>query len=132
MRNQGVGSVWAVGFILYAEIIMIMTGIFQVIEGLAALFDDTFYVVTPNYAFKIDASVWGWIHIVIGLLVAVAGFYLFYGKLWARLVGIAAAVVSAISNFVFIPYYPVWSILIIALDLLVIWALTFHGRELAE
>jgi hypothetical protein len=132
MRSEGVGSAWAVGFIFYAGIMMIMTGIFQIMEGIAGLFQNNVFVATPNYIYKFDATVWGWIHIVVGLLVTAAGFYLFYGKLWARIIGIAAALLGAISNFLYIPYYPVWSVLIIVLNLLVIWALAFHGRELAD
>jgi hypothetical protein len=132
MRNERMESPWAVTFIFYAGIMMVMGGIFEAIQGFAALLDDSFFAAPPRYAFTMDLTVWGWVHLVLGLLVAAAGVYLFVGKLWARLVGIAAAVLGIVANFVFIPYYPIWSILIIALDLLVIWALAFHGRELEE
>ena len=132
MRNRRYENPWAVGFIFYAGIMLIMTGVFEALEGIAAIVQDSFYVVAPNYLFEIDVTTWGWIHLLLGILAVVAGFFLFYGQLWARIVGIAAAVLSAIANFAFIPYYPVWSVLIIALDVAVIWALAFHGGELKE
>ena len=72
---------------------------------------------------------WGWIHLTVGLLVLVAGFFVFNGAVWARVVGIAAAALSAVLNFMWLPYYPVWGLIIIALDMTVIWALSVHGRE---
>jgi hypothetical protein len=132
MRNRRSEHPWAIGFVFYAGIMLIMVGIFGAIQGLAAIFEDAFYVVSPNYVFEFDVTAWGWIHLLVGLLAVAAGFFLFYGHLWARIVGIAAAVLSAIANFAFIPYYPVWSVLIIALDVAVIWALAFHGGELKE
>ena len=122
----------AVGFILFAAIMMIMVGIFQALQGLVAIFENEFYVATRNYLFQFDATTWGWIHLVLGLLVAFAGWGLLSGRTWARTVAIALAVLSAIANFLFIPYYPFWSLLIITLDIFVIWALTAHGREYRE
>jgi len=111
---------------------MIMAGIFQAFAGLVALFENEFYVATRNYLFQFDATTWGWIHLVIGVLVAFAGWGLLSGQTWARVVGITLAALSAIANFLFIPYYPFWSILIITLDVLVIWALSAHSREYRE
>ncbi|HMG29886.1 MAG TPA: hypothetical protein VK585_07185 [Jiangellaceae bacterium] len=121
----------AVGLVVFAAIMMIMIGVFHAITGLAALFDDAFYVATPNYLLEFDVTTWGWIHLIAGILVALAGVALFSGQTWARAVGITLAFVSAIANFAFIPYYPVWSLLIIALNVFVIWALAAHGREMA-
>jgi len=125
-------SATAAGFVFFAGIMMIVVGIFGAIEGLAAIIKNEFFVVSPNYAFKVDASAWGWIHLIIGIVVIFAGLAIFQGKLWARLVGIAMASISAITNFFFIPYYPVWAILIIAIDVFIIWALAAHGHELAD
>ena len=125
-------SGWAVGFILFAGLMMIMAGIFQAFAGLVALFENEFYVATRNYLFQFDATSWGWIHLVIGLLVAFAGFGLLSGRTWARAAAIALAVLSAIANFLFIPYYPFWSLLIITLDIFVIWAVAAHGGDLRE
>ena len=123
---------WAVGFILFAAIMMIMVGVFQAIQGLVGIFENEFYVPTRNYIFQLDATRWGWTHLILGLLVAFAGWGLFSGRTWARTVAIILAVLSAISNFLFIPYYPFWSLLIITLDVFVIWAVAAHGGELRE
>jgi hypothetical protein len=103
---------------------MITIGVFQAIAGLAAIIEDEFFVVTQNYTFDLDVTAWGWIHLIVGIVLVLAGFYLFTGSTWARIVGITLAILSAVANFFFIPYYPFWSILIIALDVWVIWALT--------
>ena len=125
-------SGWAVGFILFAAIMMLMSGIFQAIQGLIAIFENEFYVATRNYLFQFDATTWGWIHLIGGLLVAFAGWALMSGRTWARVVAIALAVLSAIANFAFIPYYPFWSILIITLDIFVIWAVAVHGGDMRD
>jgi hypothetical protein len=123
-------SGWAVGLVVFAAAIMIMVGAFQIISGLAAIFDDQFYVVARNYVFDLDVTAWGWIHLLLGLLLVFAGWGIFSGATWARVTGIVLATLSAIANFFFIPYYPVWSIAIIALDVLVIWALSvWNTRE---
>src|ERR1700754_2319910 len=106
---------WAAGGVIFAATMMILIGIFQAFEGLAAIIDDTFYVVLPNYTFDLDTTAWGWVHLIIGVLIALAGFYLFTGSAIAGGVAIGLAVVSAISNFFFIPYYPFWAALIIAI-----------------
>ena len=123
-------SGWAVGFILFAGIMMVMSGFFQAFSGLVALFQNEFYVATRNYLFQFDATSWGWIHLLVGLIVASAGFAVMAGRTWGRVVGITLAVLSAIANFAFIPYYPFWALTVITLDVFVIWALTAHGRDL--
>jgi len=123
-------SGWATGFILFAAMMMIMAGLFQALAGLVAIFENEFYVATRNYLFQFDATTWGWIHLIVGVIVALAGWGLLAGRTWARVVGITLAVVSAIANFLFIPYYPFWALTVIALDIFVIWALAAHGREL--
>ena len=130
-RADQTTSGWAVGFILFAAIMMIMVGIFQALQGLVAIFENEFYVATRNYLFQFDATAWGWIHLLIGLLVAFAGWGLLSGRTWARVVAITLALLSAIANFLFIPYYPFWSLLIVAVDVFVIWALVAHGRDVA-
>jgi len=117
-------SGWALGGVSFAAIMMVMIGAFQAIAGLVAIIDDSFYVVARNYTFDIDVSAWGWIHLGLGLLVLFAGFGLFAGSSWAVVTALVLAVLSAIANFFFIPYYPVWSIIVIALDSWVIWSLT--------
>jgi hypothetical protein len=113
-------------------VMMLMVGAWQALAGLIAIFENEFYVTTRNYIFELDATTWGWIHLVLGLIVAFAGWGVLSGQTWARIVGITLAALSATANFLFIPYYPFWSILIIAVDILVIWALASHGREFRE
>jgi hypothetical protein len=123
---------WAFGFILFAAFMLIVVGAFQVMYGIAAIFEDEFFVLTRNYLYDVDVTVWGWIHLIWGIVLIAAGIGLFTGKAWAVVVGIVVAAISAIQNFISIPYYPVWSLLIIALDIIVIWALAAHGRDLRE
>jgi hypothetical protein len=124
-------SGWAAGGILFASLMMIMVGIWQALEGLIAIFENEFYVATRNYLFQFDVTTWGWIHLILGLIMAVAGWGLLSGRTWARVVAITVAVLSAIANFLWLPYYPFWSLLIIAVDIFVIWAVVAHGREVA-
>ena len=120
-------SGWAAGGVVFAATVMIIIGFFQVIAGLVAIIDDEFYVITRNYTFDFDTSLWGWIHLLIGILVVSVGFSLFARRTWAAVTAIMLAGLSAVANFFFIPYYPFWAILVIALDVWVIWALTRPG-----
>ena len=117
-------SGWTIGGTVFAGVIMILVGCFHAIAGLVAIFDDQFFVVASNYTFKVDTTAWGWIHLLGGILVVFAGAYVFSGATWARIVGMTLAALSAIANFFFIPYYPFWAIVIIALDIWIIWALS--------
>ena len=122
----------AVGFTIFASVMLMLIGVFHAIAGLAGIFENEFYAVTPNYILEFDVSTWGWIHLIWGIIVLLAGFGLWSGAVWARTVGVTVAGISALANFAFIPYQPVWSLLIIALDVMVIWALTAHGRDIVE
>ena len=108
---------------------MITAGLFQAFAGLTALLEDEFFVATGNYVFKFDVTTWGWVHLLGGVVVALAGVSVMSGRTWARVIGIILAVLSALANFTFIPYYPVWSLLIIALDVFVIWALATYRPD---
>jgi len=120
-------SGWALGAIAFAAALMTLIGIFHVIAGLVAIFDDEFYVVTRNYTFDLDVTTWGWIHLLVGVAVLATGLGLFARQTWAGITAIMLAMLSALSNFFFIPYYPIWSLLLIGLALWVIWALTRPG-----
>ena len=120
-------SGWAIGGISFAAIMMLLIGSFQAIAGLAAIFNDEFFVVTRNYTFDLDVTAWGWIHLIIGIVVLATGFGLFARSTWAGVTGILICALSAISNFFFIPYYPIWALLVIGLNIWVIWALTRPG-----
>lgn len=117
------------GLALFAGFLMILSGTFQIIEGLAAVFNGSFYVVGQNYAFQINTTTWGWIHIFTGIIVALAGLAIFSGQVWGRVIGIIIAIISALANFFFIPYYPIWAIMIITLDIFIIWALAGFTPE---
>jgi hypothetical protein len=125
-------SGWAVGWIFFAATVMILTGLFHVIAGLVGIIDDEFYVKGRDYVLQFDTTTWGWIHLITGFVVAVSGCYLFTGAVLARTVGVIIALMSAATGFAWIPYYPVWGIVIVAMAFSVIWALTAHGRDIAE
>jgi hypothetical protein len=124
-------SGWTVGFAVFAGVMLMIVGVFHFLTGLAAVIDDQFFVVAENYAFEFDTTAWGWLHMIYGVILVFAGYGVFQGATWARLVGITLAAFSAIGNFFFIPYQPVWSILIIAIDVLIIAALAAYNREVA-
>jgi hypothetical protein len=129
--NSG-SSGWA-GWVVFGGVILIMLGAFQVIEGLVALFDDGFYAVRPNgLVVNVDYNTWGWTHLVIGIVGVLAGLGLLVGNMAARVVGVVVACLSALVNLAFISAYPVWSAIMIALDVIVIYAIIVHGRELKD
>ncbi len=106
-----------------AGVLLIVGGGFQAIEALAAIVKDEYLVVTPNYIYTFDLTAWGWIHLLIGLALVAIGICLLLGQGWAQVAGIVAAAISALLNFTWLPYSPLWAILVIAVDLLIIWAL---------
>jgi hypothetical protein len=120
-------SGWAIGGMAFAASALILAGLFQMINGIVAIADDQFFVKTHNYTFHLDVTAWGWIHLILGILVFLIGLSLFRQAEWAAVGAIAIAMLSALSNFFFIPYYPIWSLVIIGLDVWVIWALTRPG-----
>ena len=120
-------SGWALGGIAFAATIMTLIGVFQALSGLVAIFNDEFYVVAQNYTFDLDVTVWGWIHLLIGLAILATGLGLFARRPWAGVAAIMLCMLSAISNFFFIPYYPIWSLVLIGLAVWVIWAVTRPG-----
>ena len=131
MTQRTEPSGWAVGFTAFAGVMMIMIGVFQAATGLVAVLNQDFYAVTENYVFAFDIGTWGWIHLIFGIVLFLAGFGVMSGQTWARAVGVILAVLSAIEAFLFIPYQPFWSIIIIALCVMVIWALTTQATAVA-
>ena len=120
-----------VGWIAFAGVVMFILGSFHVFEGLVAIFKDTVYLVgEKGLVVSIDYTAWGWVHLITGAILIAAGLGVLRGQVWARAVGVFVALFSAVVNFGFLPAYPVWSTLMIAVDLLVIWALMVHGDEL--
>jgi hypothetical protein len=123
------GRTWATGLTVFAAVIMIISGVTQALQGIVALANKNFYVVGRKYAFQFDITTWGWIHLLLGIGIVVVGIFLFTGATWARWTGIAIVAVSTIANFAWVPYYPVWGIIVLALDGAVIWALSVDTRE---
>lgn len=129
MASTQTVSPWAHGIAVFAGVAMIIGGAFQALEGLAGIVNDQWLVVVPNYIYAFDLTVWGWIHLLVGLALLVIGVSLLRGQTWARVAGMIAAVVSAILNFVWLPFSPWWALMIIAVDFLVIWALASYLRQ---
>ncbi len=123
---------WVVGLSLFAGILMMITGLFNAMEGVVALARNEVYAITPRYIFAFDLTTWGWIQVILGILVLAAGVGVITGQLWGRVVGIMIATLTMLANFAFIPYYPIWSLLIIALNVFVIWALCVYNRDAAD
>lgn len=123
MERSPESRAWSAGGMVFAACAAIVLGIWQIIEGIAAVADDGFLIVTANYTYDLDTTTWGWIHIVLGALILIAGFLMFTGTGFARFIGIFLACLVAINNFFFLPYSPLWSIIVIALAIFVIWSL---------
>ena len=122
-----------VGWIFFAAVMLMLMGGFQIIQALVALFDDGFYLVRENgLVVDVDYNLWGWIHLVIGIVAVLGGVGLLAGNMAARILGVGVAFLSALVNLAFISAYPVWSTIIIVLDVVVIFAIVVHGRELKD
>lgn len=121
-------SAW-VGWIWFAGAMMILLGLFNVIEGIVALVNPRYYIVGPNGLLVFNLGGWGLVHLIIGILAVLAGAALFTGALWARITTVVLAVINAVAQLAFLSAYPVWATIVIALDVVVIWAVIAHGRE---
>ena len=128
-RSDPEPTAW-VGWIVFAGIMMIVIGGLHIFQGLVALFDDDYYQVGDNgLTIHVNYNAWGWTHVIFGVLVCAAAIGLLAGQLWGRIAGVVLAVLSILVNVAFLAAYPIWSTIVIAIDILVIWALTVHGRE---
>lgn len=119
----------ALGLTLAAAVLMMVSGLWNFLEGLAAIIRGDFFVVLPNYVYSISVTGWGWFHLILGAVVFLAGAALFLDKTWARIVGVVLVCVSAVVNFLYIPYSPVWSVVLIAVDVFIVWALLAPRHE---
>lgn len=120
---------FAAGTSIAAAIMLMTVGILQIFQGISAIAKDDVFVVGPEYVYQFDLTAWGWIHLVLGVVVVLVGLALLTGATWARVAAIIIAALSIIANFLWIPWYPMWSILIIALDIVVIWAVSTWNPE---
>jgi len=118
-----------VGWIWFAAVMCVLVGVFNVIDGLVALFRDTLYVVGANGLVAFDFTTWGWIHLIIGALQVIGGIALFGGRTWAQALVCVLVGINAVTQLVFLPAFPVWSVLVIAMDVVTLYAILVHGRE---
>ena len=130
-KNNNEITGWA-GWIGFASIMLYLAGFFHIIAGFAALINDKVYVATKDALWVLNITQWGWIHIIGGLLAIIAASSLMQGHGFGRTIAVIVALASAVLNMAFIPMYPVWSILIIVIDILVIYAVVAHGKELKD
>ena len=119
-----------VGWIAFAGVIMIIAGVLNFIYGLIAAVNDDWVVFGNRANLYLDLNQWGWVHMILGVVVALAGGFLFTGNILARTVGVIVAAASLVANFLWLPTYPVWSLIVITMDVLIIWALTADGSEM--
>ncbi|MFF1353421.1 hypothetical protein [Streptomyces sp. NPDC058297] len=117
--STGLGSGWLV----FAAVLMVFGGLMMLLQGIAAIAKDNVFVATRNYVYQFDLTAWGWIHLILGIIVILVGVALFTGATWARVVGVALTGLAMLANFLWAPYAPVWAIVLIALNVFVIWAL---------
>ncbi len=120
----------AAGFSFGGAVLLALAGAFHLVVGVVAVFKDEFFVVTDKWLFSFDVTVWGWIHILLAALLIGTAILIVKGDMVGRVLGIIFAGLSALGAFMWLPYYPVWSIMIVALDVAVIWALSVHGRDI--
>ncbi|MBF6477920.1 DUF7144 family membrane protein [Nocardia cyriacigeorgica] len=118
--RQGVAAVTTIA----AALLLLVLGVLSIVEGVSAVADDELFIEGPEYTYRWDLTTWGWIHIVLGALIAVTALALMTGAVWARVVAVFLAGLSIVANFLWIPYYPWWSLLLIALNIVVIWVVS--------
>lgn len=117
------------GFVTFAAVILVVAGILDLFRGIMGIAKDNVFVATPRYVFRFDLTAWGWIHLIFGVIAIVVGFSLFQAALWSRIAGIIIAGLLLIANFLSLPYYPLWSLVAIALYVAIIWALCVVRKD---
>lgn len=131
-RNDNAVSGW-VGWIFFAGLMMVIGGIFRLVAGLIAILNQSYYAVSGSHATVVfSINTWGWIDVIVGALILAAGFAVFSGKTWARIVAVIVATISLIANLLFAGVYPIWAISAVVIDALVLYALIVHGGELKD
>lgn len=118
-----------VGWIYFAGFMMLISGIVQAISGLVALLNKGYFLVTEDKLVAFNFATWGWFNLIVGIVVLMAGSAVISGHLWGRVVALILAVLGVIINFAFLAAYPIWSVIAISINVLVIYALTVHGAE---
>jgi hypothetical protein len=129
-QDHSTRDAWAGGLSVFGGTVLATLGLFQFFEGLSAVLSDKVFVTTPNYVYQFDITTWGWIHIVVGLVAVAVGIGVLMGQTWGLITGIIVASLSALTQFMFLPWAPIWAIVIIGFDIAVIWALCVRmGQE---
>lgn len=124
---------WATGGTLFAGVLMLVTGFLDIFQGIVGIAEDDVYTHIGDYVFKFDLTTWGWIHLILGVIIAVAGFGILKGAEWGRVAGIALASLNILFQFLFLPYQPWWALFSMAISIFVIWALaTDEGYGASE
>ncbi|MGY3334489.1 hypothetical protein ACVW0K_000588 [Streptomyces filamentosus] len=122
-RTDSSRQMWAAGLTVFAAVMLGITGVVGIFRGIMAIAEDDVFLTTPEYVFRFDLTGWGWIHLVLGAVALLVSFGLYRTAMWARVAGVAIAALVIVANFLSLPYYPAWSILMIAMSGFVIWAL---------
>ncbi|MEU4267979.1 hypothetical protein [Streptomyces sp. NPDC026092] len=132
-QNTGTSSSWASGGTMFAGVLMLVIGVLDILQGIAAIAEDDVYQRVGDYVFKWDLTGWGWVHLILGILVAAAGAGILKGSEWGRVGGITLASLNVIAQFMFLPYHPWWALFSMAISIFVIWALatddTSFGKD---
>ena len=122
-----------VGWIWFAAVLMMASGVLNFMTGLVAVIgDDNAYIDTGVSLLVFDVEGWGWAHLIFGIVIFLIGAFLAVGQTWARLLAVVLVTLNLITQFLWLPAYPVWSIIVIAIDVVVLWALIVHGDEVRE
>ncbi|MFI1885262.1 DUF7144 family membrane protein [Streptomyces jumonjinensis] len=124
-QNSG----WAVGGVVFAGILMVCSGVLAILQGIAAIAEDDVYGRVGTYIYRINLTGWGWIHLIIGVCVLITGYGLLKNMSWARYAGIFFASLSLVAQFLFLPYLPIWAVIVIAIDVFIIWALAAYSPD---
>ncbi|WP_055695880.1 DUF7144 family membrane protein [Streptomyces prasinopilosus] len=119
---------WATGLTVFGAVMLFLVGLLDVLRGIMAIAEDDIFVTTPRYVFEFDLTSWGWIHLVLGAIAVSVGVGLLRTATWARVTGVVVAGLVIIANFLSMPYYPVWSVVMITISGFVIWALCVVER----
>ncbi|AKJ09243.1 DUF7144 family membrane protein [Streptomyces puniciscabiei] len=120
---------WAGGLMVFGAVMLTICGVLDIFRGIMGIAQDNVFVTTNGYVFQYDLTGWGWIHVVLGAVAVVVSMGLFRAATWARVAGVVIAGFLILANFLSLPYYPLWSIVAIAISGFVIWALCVVRTE---
>lgn len=120
---------WAAGLTMFAAVMLMIAGILDIFRGVMGIARNDVFVTTPDYVFQFDLTGWGWVHLILGAIAVIISLGLFQASMWARAGGVAIAALIIIANFLSLPYYPVWAVVMIAFSGFIIWALCVVRRD---